>query len=106
MNSVPGAQVTSEDTPLVFSSGGGNLISISDIDAGANPVQVTLTASNGALTLSGTTGLTFGTGDGVNDPTMTFAGTMADINAALDGVTFAPTADYAGPATVQVMVDP
>ncbi len=34
VNSVPGAQATNEDTALVFSSGGGNLVSISDIDAG------------------------------------------------------------------------
>ena len=64
VNNVPGAQSTLEDTTLTFSSSGGNLISISDLDAGASPVEVTLTASNGDITLSGTTGLTFSTGDG------------------------------------------
>ena len=44
LNSVPGPQVTSEDTALVFSGGNGNLISVSDIDAGGNTVQATLEA--------------------------------------------------------------
>ena len=35
VNSVPAAQSTNEDTALVFSAGNGNLVSISDVDAGA-----------------------------------------------------------------------
>src|SRR5581483_10701711 len=57
-NTVPPAQSTNENTALVFSSGGGNAISVSDPAAGTNPLQVTLTAGNGTLTLNGTTGLT------------------------------------------------
>ena len=53
MNSVPAAQSTNEDTALVFSAGNGNLVSISDVDAGAASVQVQLTVTNGTLTLSG-----------------------------------------------------
>src|SRR6185295_15759488 len=79
VNSVPGAQSTNEDTALVFSSGAGNLISISD-DAGSSPVQVTLTATNGTITLSGTGGLSFTEGDGTTDVTMTFTGAVANIN--------------------------
>ncbi len=52
VNSVPGAQVTNEDTPLIFSTSGGNLIAISDVDAGSNDVEVTLTATNGTATLA------------------------------------------------------
>src|SRR5206468_13097253 len=80
VNSVPGAQSTNEDTNLVFSAGNGNLISISDADAGTNSVQVTLTVTNGLLTLNGTTGLIFSVGDGISDATMTFTGTIASIN--------------------------
>ncbi|HEV8327822.1 MAG TPA: DUF4347 domain-containing protein, partial [Nitrospiraceae bacterium] len=43
VNTVPGAQTVNEDTSLVFSSGNGNLIAISDVDAGGSSVQVTLT---------------------------------------------------------------
>ena len=84
VNSVPGPQATAEDTPKVFSAGNGNLISISDVDdadtvpsaaLGDETVQVTLTAANGVLTLSGVAGLSFsfsdanGTGTGDGPPT-------------------------------------
>ena len=56
VNNVPGAQVVNEDTALVFNSANSNLISVSDDDAGSNPLRVTLTAANGTMTLSQTTG--------------------------------------------------
>ena len=36
------------------------------------------------------------------DATMTFTGTLADINAALNGLTFSPTADYNGADTLTI----
>ena len=33
---------------------------------------------------------------------MTFTGTMANINAALNGLSFAPTANYNGAASLQI----
>lgn len=90
VNTVPGAQNTNENTALYFSSTSGNQISVSDPDAGNNPLQVTLTATNGAISLIGTTGLTFTDGDGTNDTTMTFSGTQANINTALNGLAFEP----------------
>ncbi len=96
VNTVPAAQTIDEDTPLTFSTANSNKISISDVDAGTADVKVTLTATNGTLTLNETTGLTFETGDGADDATMTFTGKMSDINAALDGMTFKPTANYNG----------
>ena len=36
VNTVPGAQGTNVNVPLVFSSGNGNPISVSDVDAGAS----------------------------------------------------------------------
>src|SRR4030095_174337 len=67
-NAVPVAQSINEDATLTFS--GGTLISINDVDAGSSSVQVTLTATNGTLTLSGTSGLSFTSGDGTADATM------------------------------------
>ena len=52
----------------------------------ASPVEVTLNVSNGVLTLAGTAGLVFTAGDGTADASMTFTGTVAAINAALDGL--------------------
>ena len=39
VNTVPGSQAIDEDTALVFSSSNGNRISITDVDAGTNPVR-------------------------------------------------------------------
>ena len=64
VNTVPGPQTTPEDVTLVFSTAGGNAISVADPDAGGDTVQVTLTVTHGTLTLSGTAGLTFSAGDG------------------------------------------
>jgi hypothetical protein len=101
----PGEQVTNEDTELVFSSGNGNQISISDIDAGSNPVQVTLTVTNGTVSLASIEDLTFSAGDGVNDATMTFTGTVSDINAALNGLVFIPAPNYNGPASIEIITN-
>src|SRR5205085_7962787 len=104
-NTVPAAQSTNEDTGKTFSSGNANAISISDIDAGVASVQVTLTGTNGSITLSGTTGLTFSAGDGTSDATMTFTGTVAAINTAIDGLVFAPTGDFNGAASIQIVTN-
>ena len=94
---------TLEDTALTFSAANGNLISISDADAGGASVQVTLTATNGTVTLAQTAGLTITPpADGTDDATIEFTGTVADINAALDGLTFTPTSDFVGAANLEI----
>ena len=86
VNTLPGGATTLEDTPVVYSAGLGNQISITDVDAGGASVQVRLNVANGVVTLGGVGGLTFTAGDGTADATMTFTGTVASINAALDGL--------------------
>ncbi len=54
---VPGGQTINVDTVLTLS--GASAISVTDVDA--TTVQITLTASNGGITLSQTTGLAFST---------------------------------------------
>ena len=100
VNTVPGAQSTNEDVAKVFSSGNGNQISIADADAGGANNQVTISVTNGSLTLSGVAGLSFIVGDGSANSTMTFRGTAAAINTALNGLSYIPTADYNGGATL------
>ncbi|MCU1503809.1 MAG: hypothetical protein JWM12_3163, partial [Ilumatobacteraceae bacterium] len=105
VNSVPGPQQTPKNTNLVFSSTNRNLISISDIDAAASLVQVKLNATNGTVTLPVVTGLTFTVGDGTTDATMTFTGTIANVNLRLGGLVFAPTTDFNGEATLQIVTN-
>jgi large repetitive protein len=102
INTVPGAQVTNEDTALVFSSGNSNQIQIDDVDVASADLEITLSVTNGTLTLAGTTGLVFTTGDGTTDSTMVFRGTQADINVALATLTFNPTANYSGGAVLSI----
>ena len=99
VNTVPGSQSTNEDTARVFSSGNGNQILIADFEPTAT-TEVTLSVTNGALTLSQLTGLTFLTGDGTSDATMTFYGSISNINSALNGLSYSPTANYNGSATL------
>ncbi|MFO0819085.1 MAG: tandem-95 repeat protein [Pirellulales bacterium] len=102
VNAVPGTQTTPEDIALVFAGSQGNAISISDIDAGASAVRVQLAAVNGLLSLGGVTGLVFSAGDGTDDGTMTFTGTVSAINTALDGLRFVPTAEFFGSGSVAI----
>ena len=119
VNTVPPAQITNEDIPLTFSATNTvpNAIVVFDKDAylgrpEANPtftqddgiLKVTLTVTNGTLTLSRLVGLDFagGFGDGVADVTMQFSGTIRDINAALTGLKFDPTPDYFGSAQLTI----
>jgi hypothetical protein len=105
VNSVPAAQTTDQGAALMFSSANGNAISISDADAGAGSVGLSLSASNGTMTLATTAGLTFAMGTGTGDATMQFSGTVAAINAALDGLRFTPDAGFAGAAAVSIVTD-
>ncbi len=105
INSIPSTQTTDEDTPLIFSIDNSNQISISDIeaeDAVGNSITVTLTATNGTLTLSSTTNLTF---DGTDDAGMEFSGIVTDINTALEDMTFTPTSNYNGNASVDIVIN-
>lgn len=109
VNSVPPLQTMNEDTTLIFSAANGNAITVADQDAYlglSSPsatltavdgiLQVTLVAADGRLTLGGLTGLTFTAGDGTNDISMTFSGTITDINAALDGLIYDSTFNFFG----------
>ena len=102
VNAVPGAQATDDDTPKVFSTGQGNAISIADVDAWSNQVQVVLAATGGTITLAGVSRLTFSAGDGTADAAMSFVGAIVNVNAALDGLRFIPTPGYDGAASLQI----
>jgi hypothetical protein len=72
-----------------FDTTGNVITGLSVSDADTATLTITLTVQ-GALTLAQTTGLTFTTGDCTDDSTMTFSGTVADINAAIATLGYAP----------------
>jgi uncharacterized repeat protein (TIGR01451 family) len=103
VNWLPDPQTITEDHTLTLSLSSGNAITVSDVDAGSNAIQVTLTVPDGTLTLGGIAGLSFSNGDGVDDATMTFTGTIAAINTALDGLAFSPTLNFSGTTGLQIV---
>jgi hypothetical protein len=66
-------------------------LAVADVDAGGGALQVTLTATNGRMSLRTTSGLTFAAGDGASDATMTFTGTLSAIDSALTGLRYTPS---------------
>ncbi len=99
VTAVPGGQSTNEDAALIFSSANGNAITVSDVDAG-DTITMTLSGTNGALTLGSIIGVTV-SGNGTG--TVTLSGSAAAVTAALNGLSFAPTADYNGTASISVI---
>jgi hypothetical protein len=100
---MPGAQTVAEGGTLTLSTANANRIAVGDADAGSSPMETTLTVDHGALTLASTDGLTFSTGDGTGDATMTFSGARTAINTALDGLQYTPAADYAGAEELSIV---
>jgi hypothetical protein len=91
---------------LVFTSS--ILISISDRDVSETPgaqMQVSLMVNHGTLSLFKLNGLVFTNGDGTADASMTFVGTLSDINAALDGLVYVPNADFAGSEILTIITN-
>ncbi len=102
---VPGPQVIGVNRPLVFSSVNVNAFTVGDVDADGAAEQITITATNGTVSLSTRQNLGFSAGSGSGDSTATFTGTLAALNAALDGLTFTPTPGYAGHGSIALAVD-
>ncbi|WP_418316906.1 putative Ig domain-containing protein [Piscinibacter sakaiensis] len=101
---LPPAQATAEDTAVVFSAANGNAIVVADVDADPLPLQLTLSATNGSVTLASMAGLSI-VGGANGAATVVVQGRLADLNAALDGLLLQPAADYFGAATLTVIVD-
>ncbi|MFO0905192.1 MAG: Ig-like domain-containing protein [Pirellulales bacterium] len=98
-----------EDHGLRWSNEGESVLRIDDVDSGAATYKVQMSVNRGRMTLASRAGLSFiipgGLGDGVDDSEMTFAGTRAAINAAWEGATFTPDADFAGEVQWSVMIE-
>lgn len=97
----PASLIIAQSTAHTFSG----TLSIADDAAWGVSLRLTLTATQGTITLAQTTGLIFNSGDGTADAAMDFTGTLDAINAALNGATFNPTTGYIGAAALQLDVD-
>ena len=91
---------TDEDTPLTITG-----ITITDVDAGGDTIEVSLSVANGSLALNDTAGLGLIDGDG-SDGTLSVTGSQAAINAALaNGLVYTPDANFNGTDTLTVVAD-
>ncbi|HEV8002622.1 MAG TPA: hypothetical protein VGP63_22235, partial [Planctomycetaceae bacterium] len=80
---------------LVFASANNNAITVIDAAAGANTDSLTLSVAHGTLTLATTSGLSFTTGTN-GTASFVVTGSVANLNAALNGLVYRPAAGYLG----------
>ncbi|MBW4580055.1 MAG: pre-peptidase C-terminal domain-containing protein [Tildeniella nuda ZEHNDER 1965/U140] len=98
---VPGAQTVNEDTNLVFNAG--RAITLTDVDSGANPVQVIFAVSNGSLTIGAVGGGNTLIGSGTS--AITYSGTLAALTPVLNTLTYRGRQDYFGADTLSVIIN-
>ncbi|MCA2979309.1 MAG: cadherin-like domain-containing protein, partial [Myxococcaceae bacterium] len=103
VNTVPMGQTIVEDTFVTFSAGTGNAISVDDVDLGTGNLTMTLTATAGTASVTVVPNITFVTGDGTDDVSMSFTGRIGPVLAALASVTFRPLPDFSGTASLRVV---
>jgi hypothetical protein len=100
VNTVGGPRTTNEDTAITFV--GANTISIADVDAGGGNMTVTLTVSQGALSVTGAGAAVVG---GNGSATVTIDGTTTDVNAVLASLGYTPTLNYNGADTLTIVTN-
>ena len=87
------SRTTAEDTALSLTG-----VSVGDTDGGS--LTVTVTATQGTITLVTTNNLSSLAGNGTAN--ISFSAAIVNANTALNGMTFAPTANFNGSATFNV----
>ncbi|MBW4468975.1 MAG: pre-peptidase C-terminal domain-containing protein [Stenomitos rutilans HA7619-LM2] len=85
---VPGSQTVDEDTNLTLSG-----VSVADVDANSTPITVTLTATNGTLTLDPVV---------AGSSTLTITDTVTNINTAIANLTYRGKLNYNGADTITI----
>jgi hypothetical protein len=103
VNVVPGAQSVVENQPLVFTAGNGNAIAVTDVDANGGTETMTLNVQHGVLALGSTSGISSLSGN--NTGTVTLSGTLAQLDAALSGLTYTPGNNFHGSDILTVTTD-
>ena len=100
---VPGAQSTTEDTPVLI-----NGVFVNDVDAGNQPVSVTLSVFNGSLTINPFVAGGIGAADvsGNMTASVELFGTIDAINTTLaDGISYLGGRDFAGVDSLTVSIN-
>jgi O-acetyl-ADP-ribose deacetylase (regulator of RNase III) len=100
INNIPASIVIDEDNTLVFATQNQYQISISDIDAGTNPIKVTLTTADGILTVNGNNSITT---EGNSSVKLTLTGTVSNINNVLNGLVYKPNANFNGKTKIDIV---
>jgi hypothetical protein len=100
----PQAATLNEDSNFTFSSGAGTPITLADAWATAASDSLTLSVGDGTLTLASTTGLSFQDGTTNDSDDIEVTGTLANLNAALNGLVYVPTPGYSGPDSLDVFL--
>jgi VCBS repeat-containing protein len=88
-------------------------VSIADVDVSGrndsddtnNNLTVTLSVSNGTITLAGTTGLTFNSSTTNGSASLNITGSLSAINTAIATLTYTPTGNYAGADSLVIGVN-
>ena len=78
-------------------------IAVADASALGPSESLAIQVSHGTLTLASTTGLTFSSGSN-GSVSMTVTGTLASVNAALNGLLYRPATGYSGSDTLSISV--
>jgi large repetitive protein len=113
VNDAPTIEPVSEqsvvnDASLVFSEENDNAILVDDVDLGDDDLEVTLSVGENQGTISlgdaSQVAILVG-GNGQNQTVIVFRGTLAQIGAALNNLTYNPAADFSGEAVLTVEVN-
>ncbi len=99
---VPVAQTVSEDLALSFAS----LFTFADVDGSATPESVLLSVTNGTLTVGSFPSLQFFGGDPTNGSnTLSFSGTVDDVQAALNSLVYTGRSNFNGSDRLTITVN-
>ncbi|MEM7252470.1 MAG: LamG-like jellyroll fold domain-containing protein, partial [Pseudomonadota bacterium] len=98
----PTSVSTDEDVAYVFS--GANVVSVDDGSAGDGELRVSLSVTEGTLSLATLAGISFVAGAN-NASSMVIEGLESAINSALDGLQYAPLGNYHGADALSIEVE-
>ncbi len=102
VNDAPLVNLASSTQSILSSNSPIGCITISDIDAGTNPVSVTLKVNSGTLNVAPQSGVTIGTN---NSGTVILTGTIANLNTALTNLRYSSTNNFSGNDSLNVTVN-
>jgi hypothetical protein len=99
----PASATVTQNGSVAFSLAGSDGITLSDTQAGSNSDSLTLSVDSGTLTLASLSGLSVVSG--ANDSSsITVTGTLANLNAALNGLVYAPSSGFSGSDSLSLSV--